>query len=485
MTNWNPDDIQEDIRVLENAQEADKLGHYKQQELKRKKRMYEQLKGKIDAKVARIEESPMASSWVSYEELRIHYKSSIYYDPKTNPWGAPPNGQPIMYRHPDGSVKKTPPEVPVGPPKEGIGWGPKEEAAAFLDKGSDDDSDDDDEDDDDDDAGEEGKADDDDEDEESSDEDELPGLPAELPPGAKAPGPPPLPPGLPPGMPPGAPPLPPGAPPLPGLPPMPPGLPPMPPGAPPLPPGAPPLPGLDWNAPGMPTFQQWNPSLPPPVMPGMQHDPLFLPSDLPPLPPGPPPTMNNFPLLPNCNVGGLPGLGLPPLPDFNSMTSLADFEKSLSGSIAKAPPPGKPPGPPPGAPPGKPPGPPPGAPRAKRPPGAPPGKPPGPPPGAPPKPPGPPPGKPPGKPPGPPPGAPPGKPKEPAKPKEPEKPQISAAALAFRPTSVKVKRKDQSQGTGHHTQVTGASMSKKVISSETPNVDVEDAFATFMQDIES
>ncbi|CAL1139087.1 unnamed protein product [Cladocopium goreaui] len=52
--------------------------------------------------------------FVDFEELKIHRKASIYYDPVKNPYGAPPSGQVLMYRHPDGSVKREPPELPSG-----------------------------------------------------------------------------------------------------------------------------------------------------------------------------------------------------------------------------------------------------------------------------------------------------------------------------------------------------------------------------------
>ena len=48
---------------------------------------------------------------VDFDELKIHRKSSIYYDPVKNPYGAPPAGQALMYRHPDGSIKKEPPPL--------------------------------------------------------------------------------------------------------------------------------------------------------------------------------------------------------------------------------------------------------------------------------------------------------------------------------------------------------------------------------------
>merc|ERR1719265_2705050 len=147
-----PENIEEDIRKLQNAHDADKLCQPKINELTRKKRMFDKLKGKIDGKVQRIGDTPMASSWVSYEELRIHHKSSIYYDPVDNPWGAPPNGQPIMYKHPDGSVKREPPEVAVSDPICGIGETRVEDfsikhKAADAESDDDDDSDDDEDDD--------------------------------------------------------------------------------------------------------------------------------------------------------------------------------------------------------------------------------------------------------------------------------------------------------------------------------------------------
>lgn len=188
---------------------------------------YKRLKEKVDDEHLKRVNRPKTSLDVDFEELKIHRKSSIFYHPVMNPYGAPPTGQTLMYKHPDGSIRREPPDVVVSDrPADG-------EDRRRVDGGDDsDDSDSDDSDADD-------------------DDDEEPLLPSELPAAsssskAPSPGLPPLPPGAPPlpPLPPGAPPLPLGAPPLPfGGPPLPPGAPPLPSGGPPLPPGRPPMPG--------------------------------------------------------------------------------------------------------------------------------------------------------------------------------------------------------------------------------------------------
>eukprot|EP00434_Breviolum_minutum_P025513 symbB.v1.2.022543.t1/scaffold2009.1/size92556/2 len=156
-----------------------------------------------------MEDQAGDSLFVDFEELKIHRKASIYYDPVKNPYGAPPQGQVLMYRHPDGSVKREPPELPSGASAAQLTQGlvPGHGDMVLPHQRPMQEEDD----------GESGES----EDEEDDEEDDEPMLPSELPDGTALPSEPSSPPPEP-----GLPPLPPGPPPLAALPPMPPGPPP-------------------------------------------------------------------------------------------------------------------------------------------------------------------------------------------------------------------------------------------------------------------
>lgn len=336
---------------------------------------------------------------VDFDELKKFRKFSIYYDAEKNPWGAPPNGQQLLYKHPDGSTHPWPPEMDVPEPSRprGAGHGsdlpeaPAADGIEILPGGSDSEGSDSDD---------------------SEEGDELPPLPAGLPPGAPAlpPGAPPLPPGAPP-LPPGAPPLPPGAPPAPGAPPLPPGPPPVSFGGPPLPPGPPPMP---FGGPPLPPGAPPMPFGAPPMPFGAPLDPMLQQSGAPPMPFGGPPMPFGFPGAPPMPSGmagllGGPQIGMHGMSqsEFAAQLLGAPSLDALDQASSKAPPPKVPPGPPPK-----------------------PGKPPGAPPGPPPKPPGPPP-KPPG-----PPAKPPGPP-----PKTAPKPSVPAHVALFTPTTLRAGNK--------------------------------------------
>lgn len=219
----------------------------------RLKRMQEQIR---EAENKRGERS-QSSLHIDYNELKTFRKFSIFYHTEKNPWGAPPNGELLMYNHPDGSVKREP------PPLSSLGAGPEGPDVAMEPGGSDE-------------SGSEGEGEMTSEDDE--DDDAPPPLPGLIFPSLDEPA------GLPgpsmPPLPPGAPPLPPGAPAMGGM--MMPGMiPGMMPGMPLLPLGMPPLP------PGMPFGMAPSmPPLPPGMPPGMA---LGMAPGVPLMPPGPPP----------------------------------------------------------------------------------------------------------------------------------------------------------------------------------------------------
>lgn len=315
----SPDEIQSEIMDLERDQkrkEALKIDVSKMQKdkLTRLKTVYKRMEAEIEDKHKARQQRPKSSMEVDFEELKLHRKSSIYYHPVMNPYGAPPSGQTLKYKHPDGSIKTEPPAVVFNGAYDNVDKEDKEkdkkgkDADLTSDSGS---------------GGEDAQVEEvEEDDDEDDDEDDVPMLPDSMPgmePSSSSTA---LPYGLPP-LPPGMPPLPPGRPPAPGLPP--------------LPPGAPPRPGL------------------PPLPFGFSPGP-----GLPPLPPG----MPDFGGMPGFGFGGMPGAGLPPLPagpppgpeanlPFGGPAmSQADFAASLAksgfavpGFESKAA--GKPPGPPP------------------------------------------------------------------------------------------------------------------------------------------
>lgn len=215
-----PELIEAEINDFQEMDKKGKLTKWKKDKMTREIAFYGRLKNQVESNNSkRMEDQAGDQFFVDFEELKIHRKASIYYDPVKNPYGAPPSGQVLMYRHPDGSVKREPPELPSGVSSAQLTQGlvpghgdmvlphqrPMQEEE---DDGESEESEDDDD-----------------------EEDDEPMLPSELPdgtplPASSAPGPPePGPPGLPP-EPPGLPPLPPGPPPLTSLPQMPPGPPP-------------------------------------------------------------------------------------------------------------------------------------------------------------------------------------------------------------------------------------------------------------------
>lgn len=196
----SPQAIEAELRELKDMEAAGKLTKWKKDKMTREQTFYTKLKGDIQENhQKRLEGQKRDPNFVDFEELKVFRKFSVFYDAVKNPYGAPPNGQTLMYRHPDGSVKREPPygsedaSRPAAPGHQGN--------EANDDEDSDHDSD-----------GQEG-------DEADDDDDEFPLLPSELPSGqtvipiligGSSSSLPPLPPGPPPG---GLPPLPPGPPP--------------------------------------------------------------------------------------------------------------------------------------------------------------------------------------------------------------------------------------------------------------------------------
>lgn len=276
---------------------------------------YERMKEQVEEEHNKRKAEPKSSLYVDFDELKIHRKSSVFYHPVNNPYGAPPTGQTLMYNHPDGSVKREPPPLPAKS-------APKADGDAAMGRGADDS----------DDSGSSGSED------ESEDDGADPMLPDSLPGvtiaasssepiGATMP---PLPPGAPP-LPAGQPPLPGGPPPLPlGQPPLPFGQAPLPFGQPPLPFGQPPLPF------GQPLLGQ------PPVPFGG-----LAPFGQPPLPMGAVPggDMSQAAFMAELSQAGfqLPGLppGPPPKPASPAPTTLASVGRAPPGPPPKKPQPKK------------------------------------------------------------------------------------------------------------------------------------------------
>lgn len=322
MLERSPEDILLEIQQLKydhKRKQAAKIDIHKHSldRLKQLEVGYERLKDKVEENHTKRQQEQKSSMHIDFEELKVHRKASIYYHPVNNPYGAPPSGQTLMYRHPDGSVKREPPPLDaqaVADAKMSKGDGSSDESGS---SGSD---------------------------EESDEEDAVPTLPDFLPgcmtsePSSSiGPGLPPMPPGAPP-LPAGQPPLPSGAPPLPlGQPPLPMGQPPLSLGQPPLPFGQPPLP---LGQPPMPLGQTLpvlgQPplpfSLPMGTSPGSDMSQAAFMADLanagfqlPGLPPGPPPKPKP----------ATPTTGTPPGPPPKPKAKLPPQEKA-PGPPAKA-----------------------------------------------------------------------------------------------------------------------------------------------------
>lgn len=253
--------VQAEITEFKELEKKGKLTKWKKDKMEREVATFGRLKDQVEQNTQkRFEDNLGDQFYVDFDELKVHRKASIFYDPVKNPYGAPPQGQVLMYRHPDGSVKREPPPLAHGSVRaamtDGLVPGHSDMVLPNLGPPEDEPQD-----------GESGESEDEEDDEEDDDE---PMLPTELPDGTPLPpGPPvgpapmeaPLPPGPPPG--PSLPPLPPGAPPTGLLPPMPPGPPPgcgggLPPGFPGPssgPPGPPPMPKLPCFGGGLPQSQ--------------------------------------------------------------------------------------------------------------------------------------------------------------------------------------------------------------------------------------
>jgi len=311
----SPEEIEQEIRELK-ADHARKRAHkievskFQLDRLKQLEVGYEKFKEEVTERHQKRQGAQKSSLYVDFEELKIHRKSSVFYHPVDNPYGAPPTGQTLMYRHPDGSTRREPPPLQSD---QDVRMAGSSRGAAGARKGdASDDSESEDAD-----GSEAG------EDEDSEDDGADPLLPESMP-------------GMPPpalavDLPPEAslPPLPPGPPPVAGMPnmlgtmpmgpdlmgnmpglglPQPFGAPPLPFGAPPLPPGMPPLPGM-----GAP-----------------------MPLGQPPLPPGLPPTgaaASQADFLAEMTAAGIKVPGPPPKPQ---RTAPAASSSSAASSAAPA-----------------------------------------------------------------------------------------------------------------------------------------------------
>lgn len=268
LLNKSPGEIQSQIQFYKELDNAGKLSKANRDRLQRDEAMFGKLKTEINERHQKRLAEPKSYLEVDFEELKSYRKYSVFYDSERNPWGAPPPGHSISYRHPDGSVRPEPPSVdPDVEPMDLVADGKK---AASDDSDSD------------------------------EEEDEPPMLPSSLPDGSLPAS----------SFRSGMPPLPPGMPPLPaGMPQGPTVLPPLPAGMPPLPPGMPPLPAcMPPPRPGLSLLPAGMLPLPAGVPPQLGGS-----TDLPPMPPGMPPlppVMSEMPPMPS----GMPpfAAGVPP-----------------------------------------------------------------------------------------------------------------------------------------------------------------------------
>eukprot|EP00444_Apocalathium_aciculiferum_P007546 CAMPEP_0183412524 /NCGR_PEP_ID=MMETSP0370-20130417/21078_1 /TAXON_ID=268820 /ORGANISM="Peridinium aciculiferum, Strain PAER-2" /LENGTH=225 /DNA_ID=CAMNT_0025595635 /DNA_START=32 /DNA_END=706 /DNA_ORIENTATION=+ len=162
MLGTSPEEVEHEIRALKFDHERKRAAKievtkHAQDRLTRLEANYKRLKETIQEKHEKRQAEPKSSLHVNFEELKIHRKSSIFYHPINNPYGAPPNGQTLMYRHPDGSVKREPPPLaqedaaPAAPgfdgPNPDSGSGESEDGASDKGEAKEEDDDDDDDDD--------------------------------------------------------------------------------------------------------------------------------------------------------------------------------------------------------------------------------------------------------------------------------------------------------------------------------------------------
>jgi hypothetical protein len=106
----DPEYIQKELKFFELQDKKGELTF-------RQKHRWEQLKTGVEKFKSEIEENTNKRRKKKEDEaeerrlyeMRLHAKDSIYYDAQMNPLGAPPPGQPVLYKHPDGSIKPEPP----------------------------------------------------------------------------------------------------------------------------------------------------------------------------------------------------------------------------------------------------------------------------------------------------------------------------------------------------------------------------------------
>eukprot|EP00425_Heterocapsa_triquetra_P024830 CAMPEP_0195111652 /NCGR_PEP_ID=MMETSP0448-20130528/96717_1 /TAXON_ID=66468 /ORGANISM="Heterocapsa triquestra, Strain CCMP 448" /LENGTH=213 /DNA_ID=CAMNT_0040148451 /DNA_START=35 /DNA_END=673 /DNA_ORIENTATION=+ len=142
----SPEEIEHEIMALKMDQERKRahkieISKVQQDRLTRLELGFQRMKEEIGERDKKRKAEPKGSMHIDFEELKMYRKFSIYYDPVKNPYGAPPNGQMLMYRHPDGSTKREPP--PLNPDGTPVGAGGGEEDSDDEDDEDDDDEDED------------------------------------------------------------------------------------------------------------------------------------------------------------------------------------------------------------------------------------------------------------------------------------------------------------------------------------------------------
>ncbi|CAE8644097.1 unnamed protein product [Polarella glacialis] len=92
-----PELIENEIREYKEMEAAGKLTKWKKDRMSREIAFYDRLKDQVgENQQKRDERNKNNSLHVDFDELKIHRKASIYYDPVKNPYGAPPTGQMLM-----------------------------------------------------------------------------------------------------------------------------------------------------------------------------------------------------------------------------------------------------------------------------------------------------------------------------------------------------------------------------------------------------
>eukprot|EP00398_MALV-I-01_sp_L67-1_P000574 gene574-464_t len=115
----DPDQIKKELRHYENLDKKGELKfaqHHKWEQLKATADKFKDEIADNAAKRQKLRREEQEET--RFREMRQYAKFSVYYDAKMNPLGAPPPGQPTLYKHPDGSISSDPPRDEEGDQQE-------------------------------------------------------------------------------------------------------------------------------------------------------------------------------------------------------------------------------------------------------------------------------------------------------------------------------------------------------------------------------